>query len=257
MADYILLGWGKQAELILYEDEMKTAIVTGITRGIGKAIAEELSQHNYRVVGCSRNQTDIPNHYVCDVRDKEQVGEFASKVGEAYGKIDILVNNAGGCTSQDYLFRDIPLEEWDQIINGNLNSVAYVTQAFLPLMQQGSAIVNISSTLTQTPMPGKSPYSTSKVGIEVLTRNLALELAGEGIRVNCIQPGPTDTELLRGHFMQDGEFNEETYATLGKNVHLGRLCSPKDIGEAVYFLCNAPMITGEVLSVDGGRSLRW
>ena len=74
---------------------MKTALVTGSTRGIGKAIAEELSQHNYRVVGCSRNQTDIPNHYVCDVTDKEQVREFTSKVKEAYGGIDVLVNNAG------------------------------------------------------------------------------------------------------------------------------------------------------------------
>lgn len=236
---------------------MKTALVTGSNRGIGKAVAEELSQHNYRVVGCSRSQEDIPDHYVCDVADNEQVKEFASKMEGTYGAIDVLVNNAGGCTSQDYLFRDIPLEEWDKIINGNLNSVAYVTQAFLPLMQQGSAIVNISSTLTQTPMSGKSLYSVSKAGIEVLTRNLALELAGEGICVNCIQPGPTDTDLLRGHFMQDGEFNEERYANFGKNVPLGRLCSSKDIAEAVYFLCNAPMITGQVLSVDGGRSLRW
>jgi NAD(P)-dependent dehydrogenase (short-subunit alcohol dehydrogenase family) len=257
MADCIPLGWEKQAELILYEDEMKTALVTGNTRGIGKALVEELSQHHYRVVGCSRNEANIANHHVCDVSDKEQVREFASKVKETYGRIDVLVNNAGGCSSQDYLFKDIPLEEWDQIINSNLNGVVYVTQAFLSLMQEGSAIVNISSTLTQTPMPGKSLYSASKAGIEVLTRNLALELAGEGIRVNCIQPGPTDTDLLKSHFMQEGEFNEEQYANLGNNVPLGRLCSPKDIAEAVYFLCNAPMITGQVLSVDGGRSLRW
>lgn len=243
---------------------MKTAIVTGNTKGIGKAITEELSQHNYRVVGCSRNQMDIPHHYGCNVSNKEQVREFASKVRELYGGVDLLVNNAGGCASQDYLFKDIPPEEWETIINGNLNSVAYVTQAFLPLMQNGSAIVNISSTLTQTPMPRKSLYSTSKAGIEVLTRNLALELAEERIRVNCIRPGPTDTDLLRSHFskhiitVKDGKFNEvDAYAKLGDNVPLGRLCSPKDIADAVYFLANSPMITGQVLSVDGGRSLRW
>jgi len=236
---------------------MKTAIVTGNTRGIGKAISEELSQHDYRVVGCSRNEADIPDHYVCDVSDKEQVREFASKVKETYEPVDLLVNNAGGCAPQDYLFKDIPLEEWDKIITGNLSSVAYVTQAFLPLMRKGSVIVNISSTLTQTLMPGKSLYSISKAGIEVLTRNLALELAGEGIRVNCVRPGPTDTDLLRGHFMQEGKFEAERYAKFGENVPLGRLCSARDIAETVYFFSTASMITGQVLSVDGGRSLRW
>jgi len=236
---------------------MKTAIVTGNTRGIGKAISEELSQHDYRVVGCSRNEADIPNHYVCDVSNKEQVRKFASQVQETYGAVDLLVNNAGGCASQDYLFVNIPLEEWDKIIVGNLSSVAYVTQAFLPSMRKGSAIVNISSTLTQTPMFEKILYSTSKAGIEVLTRNLALELAGEGIRVNCVRPGPTDTDLLRGHFIQEGEFEAEQYAKFGENIPLGRLCSPRDVAEAVYFLSTAPIITGQVLSVDGGRSLRW
>ena len=236
---------------------MKTAIVTGNTRGIGKAISEELSKHDYKVVGCSRNEEDIPNHYVCDVSNKEQVRKFASQVQETYEVVDLLVNNAGGCASQDYLFKDIPLEEWDQIITGNLCSVAYVTQAFLPLMRKDSAIVNISSTLTQTPMSGKSLYSTSKAGIEVLTRNLALELAGDGIRVNCVRPGPTDTDLLKGHFIQEGKFNADQYTKFGENVPLGRFCSPRDVAETVYFLSTASMITGQILSVDGGRSLRW
>jgi NAD(P)-dependent dehydrogenase (short-subunit alcohol dehydrogenase family) len=234
---------------------MKTAIVTGGSRGIGQAIADRLIQEGYKVITCARSGADV----ICDVTNLDEIQTFADLISKSHGSIDILINNAGGCADQDYLFGDIPPTEWIRIINQNLNSVAYVTQAFLPLINQGGSIVNISTSLTNTPMPGKSLYSVSKAGLETLTRNLALELGDKKIRVNCVQPGPTDTDLLRTHFYKDNVFNQQGYDAFAKSLLFERLCSPADIDNAVGFLCSnqAEMITGQILGVDGGRSLRW
>ena len=236
----------------------KIAIVTGGNKGIGKAISDKL-RDSYEVVTCSRNEEDTPNHYVCDITNEVQVQRFADNVKRKYGYIDVLINNAGGCAKKDYPFREIPFCEWQEIINLNLNSVALVTQTFYDLIREGGSIINISSTLTRTPMKGKSLYSTSKAGMEVLTRNLALELADRKIRVNCVSHGPTDTELLRNNFVKNGKFDKQSYKQFSESLPLGRIVEPEDVADLVYFLSsdNAKIITGQIISVDGGRSLKW
>lgn len=235
--------------------EKKNAVVTGGSRGIGRAIALLLSQNGYRVITCSKSGGDV----VCDVTKDQDVHRFVSHIRESVGHVDVLVNNAGGCAQRDYLFGDIPESEVGRVMRLNTESVINVTQAILPLVRPGGSIVNISTSLTKTPIPGKSLYAVSKVGLETLTRNMALELARDGIRVNCVCPGPTDTALLRGHFSEDGELDAESYANFARSLPFGELVSPEDVANLVVFLCseNARMVTGQIISVDGGRSLRW
>ncbi len=236
----------------------KVAIVTGGSKGIGRAIAEKLRE-SYEVVTCSKTKSNIHNHYICDVTNPDQVRKFADGVKEKYKNIDLLVNNAGGCAKKDYPFREIPFDEWQGVISLNLNSTALVTQAFYDLINPGGSIVNVSSTLAHTPMRGKSLYSTSKAGIETLTRNLALELADRRVRVNCVSPGPTDTDLLRQHFMIGGKLDQDKYNQFSNSMPLGRIVKPEDIADLVYFLSSdaASMITGQTISADSGRSLKW
>ena len=105
----------------------------------------------------------------------------------------------------------------------------------------------------------KSLYATSKSGIETLTRNLALELSESNIRVNCVNPGPTDTDLLKSHFFNDGKFNSDAYSEFSQSLPLKHLVSSEDVANLVFFLCGkmAQSITGQIITVDSGRSLRW
>ncbi len=236
----------------------RIAIVTGGSRGIGKAIAEKL-RNNYKVITCSRKSSDSLNNYVCDVTNPEEVRSFSDSIKEKYGNIDLLVNNAGGCAKRDYLFSEISIDEWQRIVNQNLNSVFLVTSAFYDIINPWGSIINISSTLAHTPLKGKSLYSVSKSGIETLTKNLALELAERRIRVNCVSPGPTDTDLLRQHFIKNGELDQDKYDQFSESMLLGRLVIPEDVANLVYFLSSggSKMITGQTIAVDGGRLLKW
>ncbi len=238
----------------------KIAIVTGGSAGIGKAIADELTE-DYEVITCSRRKLSDANHYGLDVSNQEEVASFARSISERYGKknIAVLVNNAGGCPDQDYSFENMNLDEWARIVRLNISSVAYVTKSLLPFLSDGGSIINIGSTLAHTPMEGKSLYSMSKGAIEVLTRNLAYELARRKIRVNCVNPGPTDTDLLKAHFNKKGLLDERAYQLFVEGLPFGRVCKPQDIANLVSFLCSekASMVTGQIISVDGGRTLRW
>ena len=228
----------------------KIAVVTGGTRGIGKAIAERLSQE-YFVLTCSRSGSTYQRNYACDVTSKEQVKAFAEDVKRRFGGIDILVNNAGGCAQKEYSFSDLELNEADRVMALNTQSVLYVTHAFWKLLCPGSSIVNVSSTLARhRPLPGKMLYSVSKAALEVITKYQASEGAPLGIRANCIMPGPVNTDLLRSHFFQDGEFKQDAFTGFTASLPLSRISSPEEIADVVYFACKSPGLTGQTISLD-------
>jgi 3-oxoacyl-[acyl-carrier protein] reductase len=235
--------------------EGKTALVTGASRGIGRAIAEELAAAGATVVLGYRSGREEAEELAgaiggraveADVSDPD---EAAALVGEA-GDLDILVNNAG--LTRDGLLVRMPDDDWRAVIETNLSSVFYTCRAASrPMMKKRSgAIVNVSSIVGVRGNWGQTNYGASKAGIIGFTKSLARELGSRGVRANVVAPGYVRTRLT------DVLPEDATAAMLG-NTPLGRLGEPKDVAGAVRFLCSdeASFITGDVLLVDGGLAM--
>jgi len=241
----------------------KVAVVTGGGTGIGKAIASAMAEAGASVVVCGlrldqceetcleigRKFESKTLAYSCDVCDKAEIENLVSKVMAEFGRIDILVNNAG-VTSNFHVF-DLPEEEWDRVINTNLKGSFLFSQSAGRVMAQsgGGVIINIGSQLGEVARPNKAHYVSSKGGIRMLTKALALDLAAYGIRVNSVAPGPVDTDLAAPLLKDPISLS----AVLGR-LPLGRIGQPGDIAGAVVFLVSdsASFITGTTLFVDGG-----
>jgi len=235
--------------------EGKTALVTGASRGIGRAIAQELAAGGASVVIGYRSGKDEAEALAAEIgaravqADVSSAGGAARLVEEA-GDLDILVNNAG--LTRDGLLARMSDDDWRTVIDTNLSSVFYTCRAVTrPMMKKrGGSIVNISSIVGVHGNWGQTNYAASKAGIIGFTKSLARELGSRGVRANVVAPGYVKTQLT-------DVLPEEATATMLQQTPLGRLGEPEDIAGAVRFLCSdaAAFITGEVLLVDGGLGM--
>ena len=235
--------------------EGKNALVTGASRGIGRAIALELARAGASVVVGYRSGKDEAEAVAedaggravqADVSDADEAARLVANAGEP----DVLVNNAG--LTRDGLLPRMPDEDWRDVIETNLSSVFYTCRAAVrPMMKRrAGAIVNISSVVGLHGNPGQTNYAASKAGIIGLTKALARELGSRSVRANVIAPGYITSRLT-------DEISEEMRSLMLQNTPLGRLGDPEDVAGAVRFLCSdaAKFITGEVLLVDGGLGM--
>ena len=239
----------------------KTALITGASRGIGRAIAAALAREGWSVcvnylqcregaeslTASLREQGCAALPFQADVADRAAVERMAKAAAEALGPVELLVNNAG--ISHQGLFQDTDDGLWDRILAVNLTGARNAIQAVLPRMisEKRGCIVNISSIWGLRGASCEVAYACTKAALIGLTRSLALELAPSGIRVNCVAPGVIDTDMVR-------VLRPETRAMLVEETPLGRLGTPADVAYAVAFLASdeAGFLTGQVLGADGG-----
>jgi 3-oxoacyl-[acyl-carrier protein] reductase len=238
--------------------EQKVAVVTGGTRGIGRAVVERFLAEGFRVAFTGRSQGSVEaaqvafsSHTVgkaCDVSQPEAVKEFFSSAVEAMGRIDVLVNNAG--ITRDGLLLRMKPEQWDEVLNTNLKGAYLCCQAAARLMMknpEGGRIINISSVVGVVGNAGQANYAAAKAGLHGLTKSLAKELASRNILVNAIAPGFIETDMT-------GSLGEEVKKAVLAQIPLARFGSPQDIAAFCSFLAgpDAAYVTGQVFHVDGG-----
>jgi 3-oxoacyl-[acyl-carrier protein] reductase len=235
--------------------EGKTALVTGASRGIGRAIAAELASAGAAVVIGYRSGKDEAETLAQEIGARAvqadvSSAEDAARLVEEAGDLDILVNNAG--LTRDGLLARMSDDDWRTVIDTNLSSVFYTCRAVCrPMMKKrAGAIVNVSSIVGVHGNWGQTNYAASKAGIIGFTKSLARELGSRGVRANVVAPGYVKTQLT-------DVLPEEATKAMLDNTPLGRLGEPEDIAGAVRFLCSeaAAFINGEVLLVDGGLGM--
>lgn len=246
--------------------EGKVALITGAGRGIGKAIAEVFVEHGAKVVvgdvqgqqvkaladKCNKKRVGAALAVHLDISDQGSVMAAMDKVMDTFGELNILVNNAGIHRSHPFL--EFPLEDFECVFRVNVKGTFLCSQmAARQMVEQGKggSIINIASASGKKPDPGGTAYNASKSAVIGLTRVMALELGVHAIRVNCILPGATDTEMLQDVFKAEPEIRE----TLQSRTPLGKMALPEDQANAAVFLASdlASHITGEQLVVSGGE----
>ena len=240
--------------------ERKVAMITGGTRGIGKAIAKIFSDNGYDlIINYVSDKTDLTkleedlknNNEILFVRanvgELNSVEEAVKKAIEKFGKIDVLVNNAG--ITRDNLIMRMKEEEFDEVINTNLKGTFNVTKSVVPYMmkKREGRIVNISSVVGVSGNAGQCNYAASKAGIIGFTKSIAKELASRNILVNAVAPGFIDTDMTEC-------LNDKVKESINNQIPLKRMGTPEEIAKAVYFLASSDntYITGQVLNIDGG-----
>lgn len=241
---------------------MKTALITGASRGIGTACAIALAKDGYNIV-LNYNKSEeralelsriIADNYgvdvLCvqaDVSDYVAVSDMVKTAEQKFNVIDVLVNNAG--IAQQKLFTDTTVDDWKAVMGVNLDSVYNVTREVLPSMvrNHSGAIVNISSMWGQVGASCEVIYSTAKAGVIGFTKALSKEVAPSGITVNCVAPGVIDTDMM-------SSFSDEDIELIKEDIPVGELGTAKNVADAVAFLVSdkAQYITGQVIGVNGG-----
>ncbi|WP_048631989.1 SDR family NAD(P)-dependent oxidoreductase [Mycolicibacterium aurum] len=232
---------------------MKNAVVTGGASGIGAAVAERLRADDIRVAVLDLNPGDEKFSYAVDVTDRSAIDAAMDAIHTELGPVTVLVNAAG--LDRFKKFIDLSFDEWQKVIDVNLNGVFHCTQAVLPDMIEAGwgRIVNISSSSTHSGQPFMSPYVAAKSAVNGLTKSLALEYGPDGITVNAVPPGFIDTPMLRK--AEQRGFLGDTQKQINETP-VRRMGRPEDIAAACAFLISeeASYITGQILGVNGGRN---
>lgn len=238
----------------------KTAIITGASRGIGRALAIRLAKAGYHLAICAHtNQdalsevchqvTELGQHcipYIGDMGNPANVQDFFQQIQQEYPTIDVLVNNAG--ISHVGLLQDMTDSQWDHILRTNLSSVFYCCRQVIPAMlsQKAGHIINISSVWGNVGASTEVAYSATKGGVNALTRSLAKELAPSHIRVNAIACGYIDTDM-------NGHLNAEEKQMLCDEIPAGRAGTPQEAAQLALTLLESPdYLTGQIITMDGG-----
>ncbi|HEV7855516.1 MAG TPA: 3-oxoacyl-ACP reductase FabG [Herminiimonas sp.] len=237
--------------------EGQIALVTGASRGIGRAIAQSLADSGAKVIGTATSESGAAaiSEYlgargkgiVLNVNDAVRCAAVIDEIQKEFGAVTILVNNAG--ITQDQLAMRMKDEEWDSVIATNLTAVGRLSRAVLRGMMKAKhgRIINITSVVGSTGNPGQMNYAAAKAGVAGMSRALAREIGSRNITVNCVAPGFIDTDMTK-------VLGAEQTASLLQQIPLGRLGAPEDIAAAVNFLASpqAGYITGTTLHVNGG-----
>jgi NAD(P)-dependent dehydrogenase (short-subunit alcohol dehydrogenase family) len=240
----------------------RIALVTGASKGLGKAMALALAESGAKIALVSRDVDKLnvvadeirsnggaAEVFRADVAKEEEVAALEAEVASRMGKVQILINNAGVNVRKN--ITDFTLDEWNYVIGTNLTAVFLMCRAFVPHMK-GSGygrILNMTSIMSHISLPGRAAYSSSKAGLLGMTKALALELAPDGVTVNGISPGPFATEMNTA-LMQNPEVNQQFLS----KIPVGKWGKVEDIGKLAVYLCaeEASFITGTDILIDGG-----
>lgn len=241
--------------------ENKGAVVTGGSRGIGRAVAEALAAEGATVAVIYAGNTKAAEDTAraieeaggkafavqCDVADEAAVTDMVKMVHEKLGTIDVFVNNAG--ITRDGLLMRMKREDWDAVLSTNLTGVYNCTKAVTKIMmkQRSGSIINMTSVVGETGNAGQANYAAAKAGVIGFTKSVAKELASRNIRVNAVAPGCIDTDMT-------AVLSDAVKEEMIKSIPLGRTAAPEEVAQAVVFLASqkAGYITGQTLNVDGG-----
>jgi 3-oxoacyl-[acyl-carrier protein] reductase len=241
------------------------ALVTGGTRGVGRGIVLALARAGADVLTCYRQESDAVaslerelketggDHHVvrADVARPEEIERLLAECRTRFGRLDVVVNNAGAISHVP--FADLPLEEWQRIVDTNLTAAELVVQRALPLLGPGSSVISIGSKVAEVGIPLRSHYTATKAALVGLTRSLAKELGPRGIRLNVLALGVIETEAMAAMPAEQSELMRKRYS---EKTALGRLGAPDEVGDAVLFLASrlSRYVTGATIHVDGGIS---
>ena len=241
----------------------KVALVTGASRGIGAAIAEQLASQGAKVIGTATSAAGaekitarlssfmVPGlGVVLDVSDAKGIAEQVKGLSDAQGAPDILVNNAG--ITQDNLLLRMSADDWESVLNVNLNPIFYLVKALIKGMskKRWGRIISISSVVASTGNPGQVNYAAAKAGVEGFTRSIAREMAKRGITANVVAPGYINTDMT-------AELSDDQKDMIMSSIPAGFIGEPKDIAQMVGFIASpaANYVNGQVLHVNGGMHM--
>ncbi|MDG2416225.1 MAG: 3-oxoacyl-[acyl-carrier-protein] reductase [Pelagibacterales bacterium] len=239
---------------------MKNVLITGATGGIGSAILDIFYKNGFNIIASGTNEDKLKklqdkyservSKIKCDLSDENQINHLVSQAQSSCGSIDILINNAG--ITKDNVFLRMQKDQWDDVINVNLNSNFLLTKLVIKGMikKRWGRIVNITSVVAKMGNAGQANYVASKSAIEGFSRTLAQEVASRNITINCVAPGFVNTDIL-------STIEPEKLKDMTKNIPVGRIGTPEDISNAVFFLTSeeSSYITGQVIHVNGGLTM--